>query len=61
MLAILDPNGLPSTNGLEIIAPDAVETDPSLGRGFEVPLGSLWFDGDNQQWHLVHEENILKI
>jgi transposase len=41
----------PPTNIREIIAPDAEETDSSLGQGFEVPLGSLWFDGDSQQWH----------
>ena len=41
----------PPTNVREIIAPDAEETDPPLGRGFEVLLGSLWFDPDNQEWH----------
>ena len=41
----------PPTTVREIITPDGVETDPSLGRGFEVPLGSLWFDADNQEWH----------
>lgn len=41
----------PPTNVREILAADAEETDPPLGRGFEVPLGSLWFDLDNQEWH----------
>ena len=41
----------PPTKVREIIAPDAEETDPPLGRGFEVLLGSLWFEPDNQEWH----------
>ncbi len=41
----------PPTKSREIVAPDAEETDPPLGRGFEVPLGSLWFDPDSQEWH----------
>jgi transposase len=40
----------PPTKVREIWAPDALETDSSLGRGSEVPLGSIWFDPDNQQW-----------
>ena len=41
----------PPTKSTEIVAPDAEETDSPMGRGFEVPLGSLWFDSDNQKWH----------
>ena len=41
----------PPTKSREIIAEDAEETAPPLGRGFEVPLGSLWFDSDSQEWH----------
>jgi len=29
----------------------AEENDPALGAGFEVPLGSLWWDEHKQQWH----------
>lgn len=41
----------PPTEVRQIFAPDAEETDPPLGRGFEIPLGSLWFDPDKQEWH----------
>ncbi|NEQ87788.1 MAG: hypothetical protein F6K26_49760 [Moorea sp. SIO2I5] len=42
---------LPPTEVREITVEDAEETDPALGQGFEVPLGSLWWDDNNQQWH----------
>ena len=35
----------------KIFSADGEPTDPPLGRGFEVPLGSLWFDESSQQWH----------
>ncbi len=35
----------------EILPEEVEETDPPLGRGFEVPLGSLLFDPDKQSWH----------
>jgi len=41
----------PPTEVREITTEDAEETDPALGQGFEVPLGSIWWDEDNQQWH----------
>ena len=41
----------PPTKSREIIAEEVEETAPPLGRGFEVPLGSLWFDSDSQKWH----------
>ena len=41
----------PPTKVREILAADAEETEELLGQGFEVPLGSLWFDDDNQEWH----------
>jgi transposase len=41
----------PPTEVRKIFAPDAVETDPPLGQGFEIPLGSLWLDPDRQEWH----------
>ena len=45
----------PPTKVREILAPEAEETEPALGRGFEIPLGSLWFDPDNQEWHCWSE------
>ena len=41
----------PPTQSREIFAEDASETDPPLGLGFEVPLGSIWLNPDNQTWH----------
>ena len=41
----------PPTKVREILPEEAEETDPPLGIGFEVPLGSLWFDPDEQEWH----------
>jgi transposase len=41
----------PPTAVRKIFAPDAVATDSPLGQGFEIPLGSLWFDSEQQQWH----------
>ena len=41
----------PPTEVREITTEDAEKTDPSLGQGFEVPLGSIWWNEDNQQWH----------
>ncbi len=35
----------------QIYCPEGEPTDPPLGQGFEVPLGSLWFDEEKQQWH----------
>ena len=35
----------------EIFSADGEPTDPPMGRGFEVPLGSLWFDEESQKWH----------
>ncbi len=43
--------GHPPTTVSKISIPDGEPTDPPLGQGFEVPLGSLWFDEENQQWH----------
>ncbi len=45
----------PPTKVREILPESAEETDPPLGRGFEVPLGSLWFDPDSQSWHCWSE------
>jgi len=36
---------------MKISCPEGKPTDPPLGQGFEVPLGSLWFDESSQQWH----------
>ena len=49
MLSDWLPN--PPTNIREIIAENAEETDQPLGQGFEVPLGSLWFNSNNQDWY----------
>ena len=41
----------PPTTVREIFCPDGEATDPPVGKGFEVPLGSLWLDEESQQWH----------
>ena len=41
----------PPTKVMKIYCPEGEVTDPPLGQGFEVPLGSLWFDESSQQWH----------
>ena len=41
----------PPTTVREIICPDAESSDGPVGQGFEVPLGSLWFDKETQTWH----------
>ena len=35
----------------EIINPDAESSKGPVGQGFEVPLGSLWFEKDTKKWH----------
>ncbi|MBW4620403.1 MAG: hypothetical protein KME17_13760 [Cyanosarcina radialis HA8281-LM2] len=45
----------PPTTAREIISDDAEATDEPIGCGFEVPLGSLWFDIEQQQWHRCSE------
>lgn len=45
----------PPTTVQEIRPPDASETDPPLGRGFEMPLGSLWLDPEKTVWHCWSE------
>ncbi len=41
----------PLTPVREIFPIEDNETEPSLGKGFELPLGSLWLDEENQKWH----------
>lgn len=41
----------PPTTVTEIICPDAEPSDGPIGQGFDVPLGSLWFDKEIQKWH----------
>ena len=41
----------PVTTVTEIICPDAEPSEEPVGQGFEVPLGSLWFDKETQTWH----------
>ena len=41
----------PPTTVIKISIPDGEPTDPPVGKRFEVPLGSLWFDEESQQWH----------
>lgn len=49
----------PPTTVSEISCPDGKPSDPPMGRGFEVPLGSLWFDEENQQWHRWSERCLV--
>ena len=48
---LLDWVSHPPTTVTEICAPGGKPTDSPVGQGFELPLGSLWFDKDRQQWH----------
>jgi transposase len=41
----------PPTTVTEIFALEGKSTDSPLGQGFELPLGSLWFDKKRQKWH----------
>ena len=41
----------PPTKVREIFTEDAKETDPALGQGCEIPLGSRWWHEEKQQWH----------
>jgi transposase len=41
----------PPTSVTEIICPDLEASEEPVGQGFEVPLGSLWFDKESQKWH----------
>ncbi len=41
----------PPTTVREIFCPDGEPTDPPVGKGFEVPLGSLWLDEESPMWH----------
>ena len=44
-------------NGLEDICLEEEEADTQspIGQGFEVPLGSLWYDQESQQWYCWSE------
>ncbi|HEY9794079.1 MAG TPA: hypothetical protein V6D30_00440 [Leptolyngbyaceae cyanobacterium] len=35
----------------DILLPNQESSEAPVGEGFEVPLGSLWLDPDNGQWH----------
>ncbi len=48
---LLDWVSHPPTTVTNIFAPGAKATDSALGQGFSLPLGSLWFDKQRQQWH----------
>ena len=41
----------PPTTVTEILATEGKSTDSPVGQGFELALGSLWFDKDRQKWH----------
>ena len=50
-LLLLDWVTNPPTTVTEIICPDAEPSEKPVGQGFELPLGSLWFDKETQRWH----------
>ncbi|MEP0834403.1 IS1634 family transposase [Microcoleus sp. AS-A8] len=41
----------PPTPVQDIFLPTQETTETPVGEGFEIPLGSLWLDPKNQQWH----------
>ncbi len=41
----------PPTTVMEIFSAEGNPNEPPLGKGFEVPLGSLWLEKENQKWH----------
>jgi hypothetical protein len=41
----------PPTEVIKIFDADRLESDLPIGEGFEMTLGSLWQDPDNQTWH----------
>ncbi len=41
----------PPTALQDICLDDEAESKSPLGQGFEVPLGSLWYEKEHQQWH----------
>jgi hypothetical protein len=41
----------PPTPITDILLPNQESSEAPVGEGFEVPLGSLWLDPDNGQWH----------
>ena len=45
----------PPTRITEILATKGKFTDSPVGQGFELPLGSLWFDQKRQKWHCWSE------
>ena len=40
-----------STTVEEIYCSGSDEPESPIGKGFEIPLGSLWLEKENQQWH----------
>ena len=41
----------PPTKMIEIFPTEGEESQTPIGKGFEVPLGSLWFEKDSQKWY----------
>ena len=41
----------PPTEVTEIFPTEGEEPESPIGKGFEVPLGSLWYDKDSQSWY----------
>jgi len=47
---LLEWVALPPTTVSEIYLNSETESESPIGQGFEVPLGSLWWDKEKQQW-----------
>ncbi len=45
----------PPTVLQQIFLDSEVESESAIGQGFEVPLGSLWYDQESQQWYCWSE------
>jgi transposase len=49
----------PPTHSEEIRLPRQDETEPAVGRGFEVELGKLWLNPETHQWVRWHERYLV--